>query len=390
MNSLLNKFSENLTATTDDNATLIENATSSYLDDEGTLKAHDLFADLENDTDRTYEKYLVAIARSQVNVDKLTEKLERDFLDSELDKNTRYALFYCLNQVYRLYKDFKKSQELFKEYADEFDRYPSYSHLKLLLDLNQISVLTNEEIEELLTIARDDARRYSSNSGYVHLFADFVATVFEEGRGDVVSRELWLKDAIESAHLCCEWLAPEYPKFHATYGRLLALRGNEETNDFLKARQEIREAIALEPSCEKDYAIRVGQYQVDLMKVQAAEQRKEAEAINERYDKRVAEFEKKLDKGLEEINDSKISNLEFIGFFAALISFTIGSLSIVQAFSPMDAAKLIIILAGALLLAFGGFAVIVCRNTRGIFSRVVPIVALGLIVIVAGFSIFPN
>lgn len=61
------------------------------------------------------------------------------------------------------------------------------SHLKLLLDLNQISVLTNEEIEELLTIARDDARRYSSNSGYVHLFADFVATVFEEGRGDVVS-----------------------------------------------------------------------------------------------------------------------------------------------------------------------------------------------------------
>lgn len=166
---------------------LLKNATSSYLDDKGTLKAHDLFADLENDTDRTYEKYLVAIARSQVNVDKLTEKLERDFLDSELDKNTRYALFYCLNQVYRLYKDFKKSQELFKEYADEFDRYPSYSHLKLLLDLNQISVLTNEEIEELLTIARDDARRYSSNSGYVHLFADFVATVFEEGRGDVVS-----------------------------------------------------------------------------------------------------------------------------------------------------------------------------------------------------------
>lgn len=92
MNSLLNKFSENLTATTDDNATLIENATSSYLDDKGTLKAHDLFADLENDTDRTYEKYLVAIARSQVNVDKLTEKLERDFLDSELDKNIKICI----------------------------------------------------------------------------------------------------------------------------------------------------------------------------------------------------------------------------------------------------------------------------------------------------------
>lgn len=101
----------------------------------------------------------------------------------------------------------------------------------------------------------------------------------------------------------------------------------------------------------------------------------------------MAAFEKKLDEGLEEINSSKISNLEFLGFFAALISFTIGSIGLTQSFEPLEAAKLIVVLAGALLFAFGGFTIIVCRNTKEALTKAAPIIVMGIVVVLLGFAL---
>lgn len=219
------------------------------------------------DTDRRYEKYLVSIVRLTADIKELTEKLECSLKQDDISKETRYAIFYYLNQAYRLFKDFDKSAESFKRYGSEFKDFSSYNHIEILLSLNRTSFLTEEELNELLINAKEDAHYNSNNSGYVHLFADFVATVYEEGRGRLDLREKWLSEGIESARACCQYLAPEYPKFHATYGCLLALRASEEMDDLSIARQEIQKAMVLEPSYEIDYAIRIGQYQADLLKV---------------------------------------------------------------------------------------------------------------------------
>lgn len=365
----------------------IENSVATFLDSTEIAAINELFADLGSDTDRRYEKYFVCIVRATGNVKKLTEKLGYSLKRDDISKETRYAIFYCLNQAYRLFKDFDKSAESFNRFGGEFKDFSSYNHIEILLSLNRTSFLTEEELNELLVNAKEDARHNSNNSGYVHLFADFVATVYEEGRGRLDLREKWLSEGIESARACCQYLAPEYPKFHATYGRLLALRANEETDDLSLARQEIQKAMVLEPSYENDYAIRIGQYQADLLKVQAAEQKKKAVQINNENKEQMAAFEKKLDEGLEEINRSKISNLEFLGFFTALISFTIGSISFTQSFAPTEAAKLIVILAGALLFAFGGFTIIVCRSTKEILAKAVPIIVIGLVIVLLGFAL---
>lgn len=342
-----------------------------------------LFDDLGNDVETRYERYLADIPRVHVENNELANRLQKDLDDVEsLDLETRYAIFYCLNVLHRYNKNISAIEELFAKYGDQFKEMPSYEHLNILyLMQSNIYKMSKEQKTELLENAYTSATAALNNPGYAHLFGDVVATVFECYDDDVPDdKENWITKALRLTEFAIN-SSPEYAKYHSTLGRLLGLQG-----DFNLGREQILEAIDLEDSGRSDYAIRIGGYQSALITLQYEQAHAKTLHMQKELSRKIADFEENLADGLKDLDESKRSNLEFIGFFAALISFTIGSIGLAQGAQPKDAALLIVILAGALLLAFGGFSVIVCRQKDEIVRKAVPITLVGLLVIVIGIA----
>ena len=89
----------------------------------------------------------------------------------------------------------------------------------------------------------------------------------------------------------------------------------------------------------------------------------------------------------EDTRSSLTKNMEFLGLFAGIVSFTIGGVSIAGAMadrSLVGAAGLIVVLMGALLGVFAGFGIIL-HGYRGEKSRRNLLVfALGAVITAAG------
>ena len=163
-----------------------------------------------------------------------------------------------------------------------------------------------------------------------------------------------------------------YAKYYYTYARLQSLQGL-----FEKAMANVEEAIDLEKETEKDYAIRIGNYQSLGQKVHGKWQMEE---YNRQADRKSAEHRGLIEEKLAEYNthleektreyrmaleeqekQTMVKNMEFLGLFSGIVSFTIGSLTISGAIAEQSiaaAAGLIIILMGALLGVFAGFGII--------------------------------
>ena len=122
----------------------------------------------------------------------------------------------------------------------------------------------------------------------------------------------------------------------------------------------IRQAILLEDSSRIDYAIRVNTYQLYRIRIQAKHQVEEAKS------------QIGADKIREEISALKsavVSNVEIIAFFAGIISFIIGSLSLAQGQTATDAALMIVTLMGCLVAAFSAFGAILHLHDRSTPKR---------------------
>jgi hypothetical protein len=101
-------------------------------------------------------------------------------------------------------------------------------------------------------------------------------------------------------------------------------------------------------------------------------------------EEQVAQARSQVEESVKRADDSSIRNLEFLGFFAALISFTIGSIQLSAAQKAVGPAPLIVVLFGALLCAFAGFTFIVQRDFSVAWRRAAPVFALGTIALAVG------
>ena len=137
----------------------------------------------------------------------------------------------------------------------------------------------------------------------------------------------------------------------------MSLRG-----DYAGARASIERAMDLEDEHKSDYAIRLGEYQHHLARVFMAELRGtlagEFEAARAQIDAAKALVE-------TELSEMRSQNLTTLGLFTAILSFTLGSIQIVQN-QPFDlAARLIIIMAGCILVVYGLFSIMITAKGRG-------------------------
>jgi tetratricopeptide (TPR) repeat protein len=272
------------------------------------------------------------------------------------------------------------------------------------------------DVEQSLHRSRELVNEFPNNPGFLHLYADVVATAGELEREtdkpprDVDSALEFIQEAI---------VLHPYAKSHETKARLLALKGH-----FRDALTCVEAAIDQEDSSHSDYAIRIGNYQFQRLRIQSMENDSRLRAKVEEYstqfkskqddaerkltdaelkledaggklkdaDGKLKEADRKLEELVGRLDDSIYRNLTFLGFFAALISFTIGSLQFAVHIVPKEAAGLMIVLMGALLVAFSGFSFILERHlasatqsaTPSATRRVLLTGAVGLLACVGG------
>ena len=239
----------------------------------------------------------------------------------------------------------------------------------------------------MIEAAFEDARAFSHNAGFIHVFADTVARVCEESFGETQDRvrTKWLEHALVEVDRAIE-LDRRYAKYYCTRGRLLA-----QAARFDEALQDIRTAVDREDSSRADYAIRIGEYQYHNLRVQALKNEAlisaQVSGSLSALDDGLKTARTQIDESMRRMDDSRIQNLEFLGFFAALVSFTIGSIQLALSQEARQTAALMLVLVGALLTAFAGFGFVIHRDWRRVAVRSAIMVAVGAVCMGVGMVV---
>jgi tetratricopeptide (TPR) repeat protein len=317
------------------------------------------------------------------------------------DETIAYDAFVCLNIYYRRDHDYTQLELLINSQRSRFQHHISFSHIELL---SLIGNARKEPTMANLIQGHQNISKMPSNAGILHIFADLTATyyelkdtyqntkteVIENGEAENMQKQEWLSKAFYAVEEAIQ--LQNYAKFFCTRGRILALMGN-----FDEAMESIKDAIDFEDSSERDYAIRIGNYQYHKLSILARMQNQQIKNLVEHYEKRIKQENQKVQQELmdttKKIENSTIKNLEFLGLFAGIIGFTIGSISIagnLAGKSFAGAAGLIIVLMGALLCVFSGFGVILHGLEKGKRGRNIVVFLAGLTVMAGGLLLCFN
>ena len=300
-----------------------------------------------------------------------------------------------------------------------------FFHLDVLHRMDKVVSRSSDRefLETLLRDAEQNSKNMNNNRGGDHAFAETVALVFENTTPELrkyfeASPDNWLEKAARAAS---EALKIDYAKFYCTRGRIHALRG-----ELKEAIADVNTAIAKEKNTRKDYSIRIGQYTSYYQQFRAQQNLLEQQ-LN--FEKTVAEVTQQIQAREDEIaqqikvqenevaqrmkdqeadfvsrmetqeKETMAKNMEFLGLFSGIVSFTIGSLTLASNFTSEDAMKiagLIVILMGALMCVFSAFGVILHgvfgtikdRKTgepkHGFIGRHLTVFVAGLLVVVGG------
>ena len=341
----------------------------------GNIELVEIFKKLPDEKERLFEVYIVKII---VETEYIENKLLKILEENKLDSKVFYSAFFGICTYYRRKKDTSKYGETLEKYKYYFDQNPTYSYLKAMFLMQRSG---HENIKEAIILSKKSIVDVPNNVGIIHCYAEIIAEAFEEGVLDIKSNT----DELEKAKLLLQDALKEnsdYAKFHCTYGRLLALSG-----DYQEAKQEILIAIDKEDSSKKDYSLRIGEYQRYLIQITsknyADKTTYEFEVYSKRMEERTEEIRDSIARSEKEV-ESKIQgsltkNLEFLGFFAALVSFIIASVQILTKLSFQEAFQLILELGGMLMLVLSSFGIIL-NNNKHIKSNVV-VFLMGIITI---------
>ena len=337
------------------------------------------FYKLSNETSKEYELALTDIALEIIDDENRGSKI--NVLNGIVNDRSKgndvlaYAALYTLNIIYRHLLDAEKFKKLLNDNEEWAKKHPTYVHLKML----QYEEYPDDDfdIKKWFDQEKQLMENNPENPGYSHALGVLYATYMErqlgkdltphrqkeyehiKGHADLAMRAI--NNAIE--------LSSKYAKYYCTKGRLQALEG-----DFQSSIQNIQKAIVMENSKHSDYAIRIGKYQFFQLQVQSmclVEQSKKDLNTDS-----IAEELKNMKKNI-------ISNVEIIGIFSAIISFTLGSLSLANGQPALNAALLIVILMGSLMVTLSLFCYLFRFNIDGC-DNLVPyllVAVIGLVII---------
>ena len=133
-------------------------------------------SNVPNERQRSYELSLtdyVLKNNSAQTINDLTQ-----IADKHPNQQIAYNAFYCLNIIFRRAKDYFKVNNLFEKYTQRFSKHITFEHLKVLFEIESGSMY---DYDEMLNVTYKDSELFFDNAGFVHLFADVFATIYENG-----------------------------------------------------------------------------------------------------------------------------------------------------------------------------------------------------------------
>ena len=236
------------------------------------MTTDELSALLSNLHDELSREYELSLTKLTGQLDPISsEAMLLELIEKNLPEQTRDNAFYCLSILYRRQKDYFKLKELLDKYKyDIFDLHPSFSHLESLYDLESDSLY---DYDKMLRNTYRDALDAPNNAGFVHLFADAFATIYE--KGGIHNKDAFLEKWYQRANTEVDnaiRLDPSYAKYYCTKARILRIKG-----DFGGANLCIDKAISMESSDRSDYPLRIGNYQYHKMLIYTEMRMKELE-----------------------------------------------------------------------------------------------------------------
>jgi hypothetical protein len=335
----------------------------------------EFFKRLPDEKERDFEVYIVS---SILETEFIEKELQRILESKPADLKVFYSAFFCLCTYYRRRKDTSKYGETLDKYRHAFNQNPTYNYLKSMFLMQRGREV---DIKEAINLSRKARKEVPDNVGIIHCFAEIIAEAFEEGVLELEGNREDLEQAKQSIEEVLKETS-DYAKFYCTYGRLLAIAG-----EYKAAKQEILCAIDKEDSSKKDYSLRIGEYQRYLIQITSKnyadktllefeKYSREMDGWNTEIKASMVESEKEVKSSIQETLNK---NLEFLGFFTALISFIIASVQILTKCNFRDAFQLILELGGMLMLVLSSFGIIL--NGNRYIKRSSVVFTMGIIII---------
>jgi len=352
----------------------IEEYLQKFLTEKNKINLVNFLDALPPEETREYEVFLTKLVQQEKDIAPLLnsvfEKCIRKLGEDEKAEHIAFACFVALNIYYRRNKDITKVHDLITQNEKHFHKHPMFAHMYSLF---LRSTGRKKDQERALEYARKAARAMPEQAGVQHSLAEVLINLIEEGLFNRSSedREKYLSEAEEAIEKALN-LDSSYPKFYSTKGRLYALKGNYD-----EAREYVELAIDKEDSNASDYTIRLNNYNATLAKIQLMEF---YDNIDNKFKESVEKINRNRQETEEQLKQFRVQNLEFLGLFAAIISFTVGGIQFIANQSFDQGVLLLSVFTGCLLCIYGGLSIIL--HGKDHIQRTVVVVLIAMVLIV--------
>jgi len=273
-------------------------------------------------------------------------------------KRAAYAALYLLCTMTRRGNRLEEYRKALEDNEKLAAGRASYDHLWAML---YSSRRDDGDLRRALIHATEARRKIGDNPGlhigFDHHYAEIVALNAETGAGR--RDESQIAEALRLAVGVVKD-EPTYAKFHATAGRLKALK-----DDLDAAERDVLKAISLEAD-NWDSASRRVEYKGILTRIQLERQRKSIEGEVKEV-RRIAE-------------ETKLKHIEVLGVFAGVLALVLAGMAGLFQKEPEEAENIVLrsvgsgillmMLGGTILVAFGGLGVSVHERRLGPFLAV--------------------
>lgn len=324
--------------------------------------------DLPVDTDTRYTKELIRLVVN--NPPALKETLYH-ILDSHINdnnKNIAFSAFYGLVVYFRRYKFFSELEKLVDRYGDNFNNKPLFNIAMCTIYKNKGSEIDLQLALEYATHALESC---NNHQGILQTYADTVAYTLEQGYS--ISDQI-LEKAIRCVNEAIV-IDSKYPKYYCTIGRLSIYK-----NEYTQAKQFILKAIDLEDSKQSDYAMRIADYQNYLQRCYIKESVYKIDMSVKDALQQISDTQSEV---REQMEKEKLTHLEFLGFFTAIISFILSTIQISLNFEVVEATTLIMILLGVIIISMIVFSILMgVKKVQG--WKIIFLFLIGIFLIAVG------
>lgn len=338
-------------------------------------KVINFLQDLPTDTDTCYTKELIRlVTNNPPSIKDVLYNILANHINNN-DDHISFSAFYGLVVYFRRYKIFSELEKIVGTYGNHFDSKPLFNVAMCTIYRNKGSEL---DLQLALEYATRALERCNNHQGILQTYADTVAYILEQGYN--ISSEI-LEKAIHCVNKAII-IDANYPKYYCTIGRLLIYK-----NEYIQAKHYILKAIDLEDSTQTDYAIRIADYQNYLQRCYTNESIYKINISVENALNKITETKSSVE---EQIEKEKITYLQFLGFFTAIISFILTTIQLSINFEVIEASALIIMLLGVLIIAMTMFSILtgIKKIPSGLFFILIimGILCLGFGIIIVLFE----